>query len=50
MKSFNIWAQLLTYLVQEFELIPIPFFKAQFIDLTGEVVIASNDIGIFEHM
>jgi hypothetical protein len=29
-------------------LIPIPFFKAQFIDSTGEVVIASNDIEIFD--
>jgi hypothetical protein len=36
--------------VQEFELIPIPFFKALFIDATGEVVIASNDIEIFERM
>jgi hypothetical protein len=31
--------------VWEFKLIPIPFFKALFIDLTGEIVIASNDIG-----
>ncbi len=38
------------YLVQEFELIPILFFKELFIDLAGEVVIASNDIEIFERM
>jgi hypothetical protein len=42
--------QLFTYLVQEFELIPIPFFEALFIDSTGEVVIASNEIEIFDRM
>ncbi len=38
------------YLVREFKLIPIPSLKELFIDMTGEVVIASNDIEIFERM
>jgi hypothetical protein len=32
----------------EFLFIPIPLFKELFIDSTGDVVIASNDIEIFE--
>jgi hypothetical protein len=34
------------YLVLEFLLIPVPLFKELFIDSTGDVVIASNDIEI----
>ncbi len=37
-----------TYLVFEFLLTPIPLFKQLFIDSTGDVVIASNDIDIVE--
>jgi hypothetical protein len=33
-----------THLVLEFELTPIPFLMELFIDSTGDVVIASNDM------
>ncbi len=44
MKSCIIQSDLPTHLVLEFELTPIPFLTELFIDLTGDVVIASNDI------
>jgi hypothetical protein len=37
-----------TYLVLEFLLIPVPLFKQLFMDSTGDVVIALNDIENFE--
>ena len=50
MNSCIIRSDLPTHLVLEFDLTPIPFLMELFIDSTGEVVIASNDIDIFECM
>ncbi len=44
MNSCIIHSDLLTHLVLEFALTPIPFLMELFIDSTGDVVIASNDM------
>ncbi len=44
MNSCIIQSDLPTHLVLEFELTPIPFLMELFIDSTGDVVIASNDM------
>ncbi len=44
MNSCTLQSDLPTYLVFDFELTPIPFLMELFIDSTGDVVMASNDI------
>ncbi len=44
MNSCIIQSDLPTHLVLEFELTPKPFLMELFIDSTGDVVIASNDM------
>ncbi len=44
MNSFILQSDLSTHLVFEFELTPIPFLMDLFIDSTGDVVMASNDM------
>jgi hypothetical protein len=46
MNSCIIQNDLSTHLVLEFELTPIPFLMELFIDSTGDVVIASNDMEV----
>ncbi len=44
MNSCTIQSDLPTHLVLELKLTPIPFLMELFIDSTGDVVIASNDM------
>jgi hypothetical protein len=44
MNSCILQSDLSTNLVLEFELTPIPFLMELFIDSTGDVVMASNDM------
>ncbi len=47
MNSFFTLSHLLTHLVFEFEVTPIPFLMELLIDSTGEVVMVSKDMEIF---